>query len=110
MLYSIIAFRRQAEFRHTSEGWSYQHIDDHITFCYKNVSFNGDCEYGSDGDGLNRRFVVKSVRIHLKEHPSKLNGWSKNDLYSIEENLYANFPESEIVWDEPMSTIIGEEK
>lgn len=109
VIYSVLAFKRKLIVTSHSDGWAFRKEDDHIFFSYKNVSFSGDCNYDGEGDGLDRRYVVKSIHIHLKSHPSKLSGWTKNDLYTIEQRILTQFPESDVVWEAPMSTLTNEE-
>jgi hypothetical protein len=110
IVYSIHVFRHQSRIKIYSDGWTFQKEAGHLYFTYKNAAFTGECEFGGDGDGLDRRFVVKTIRIRLKGHPSELAGWAKSDLYAIEQHLLAEFPESYIRWEEPMLTLISEEK
>lgn len=75
---------------------------------YRGVPFTGDVAVGLAGDGPEKKFAVRTIRLKLEAPLTSVTGWTKSDWYEIERRLYERYPEAEIIWSKPVAALFDE--
>lgn len=75
-----------------------------IKLTYKGVSFEGLLSVGTDETSIK----VEKVAVSLTDPFERLKGWSRDDFYMIEREIYTQYPYAEIQWKQPISQFLDQ--
>lgn len=74
-----------------------------VNITNKGLSFIGTLEIGND----EMAFKVTKIFIQLKEPHQALQGWSRDDFYKMEREIYIQYPDADIGWEEPIDSFLN---
>ncbi len=100
--------KRKLDEAHEKESYYFyddiKNVRKNFFITYKGVMFEGEKYLGT----TEQAFEVVSIFVWTKD-PSKLNGFTKEDFYFLQQEIKMNYPAANINWKSPIEQLMKEE-
>ncbi|WP_407668447.1 sigma-w pathway protein ysdB [Ornithinibacillus halophilus] len=109
LIYTIVAYFRnpQRRLQIAKENKGYYFLDDaknnkkNLQFVYKGCLFEGEKYLGTTEEA----FEVVDIEITVQD-PLDLRGFTRDDLYFLEQEILIRYPHANVKWKHPINKIL----